>query len=880
MNDPDASTDAILGTPLLERGTELEQLARLLDAARDGRGSLILLGGSAGIGKTSVARTFSRMAAGQAQVLTGACDPLSAKEPLAPLFDIAASLGGRFARLTDRAEPRLSRFRAFLDLLSAHRPTLAIFEDVHWADDATLDLLRFAGRRIDAVPAVFVVTYRSDEVGPGHPLRVVFGDLASLRATVRIELAPLSEEAVRLLAEGSDLDPEALHRRTGGNPFFVTEVLAAGGRGIPATVRDAVLARAARLSPEGRAALDAAAVAGSPAELWLLERLLGERVAGLTECVEAGMLQASDNALSFRHEIARETVLAALPLPARIDLHRRVLAALEDAPDGHADISRLAHHADEGGLRDAVLTYAPAAARQAAELGAHREAAAQFGRALRWASGLEPAQRARLLDDYAYQCSLIDRFPDAIVANQGAIDIYLAIGDKERASRAYCRQSRALTMSGRNAEGREMCQAAIDILADMPPGPDAAYAYMNLAYHQMLDRDNAEAIAGGERAIELARQFDSIPTLTQAYNAAGSALILCEDYERGLEYLEMSLRLAETHRLDQEVGAAYGNAGSGLGEMHQFATADTWIARSLSFAEERDLDFQRHYMLAWRAISHMHQGRWDDATLDARQVLRHPDVAAVSRIMALVALGRVRARRGDPDALTALDEALELASRTETLQRLAPVRAARAEAAWLRGGHEQVRDEARAVYDLAVSKRHPWFAGELAYWQWKAGDLGCRPELAAEPYALQMAGDWSAAAERWRALNCPYEAARALAESDDEEALRLALEEFDRLGAAPARAEAARRLRELGVASIPRGARPSTQANPAGLTNRQLEVARLIAAGDGNAEIAARLFISPKTVEHHISAIFAKLDVDNRVDAALAIERLGLGPAE
>lgn len=143
-----------------------------------------------------------------------------------------------------------------------------------------------------------------------------------------------------------------------------------------------------------------------------------------------------------------------------------------------------------------------------------------------------------------------------------------------------------------------------------------------------------------------------------------------------------------------------------------------------------------------------------------------------------------------------------------------------------------------------------------------------------------MAGDWSAAAERWRALNCPYEAARALAESDDEEALRLALEEFDRLGAAPARAEAARRLRELGVASIPRGARPSTQANPAGLTNRQLEVARLIAAGDGNAEIAARLFISPKTVEHHISAIFAKLDVDNRVDAALAIERLGLGPAE
>jgi DNA-binding CsgD family transcriptional regulator len=208
------------------------------------------------------------------------------------------------------------------------------------------------------------------------------------------------------------------------------------------------------------------------------------------------------------------------------------------------------------------------------------------------------------------------------------------------------------------------------------------------------------------------------------------------------------------------------------------------------------------------------------------------------------------------------------------LQRLGPVAAVRAEAAWLAGDAQRTSEETRIGLDLAVEKRHPWLAGELAYWQWKCGALGSAPEWIAEPYALQMAGEWQHAAEAWRAQGCPYEAARALAEGD-ESAQRTAYDEFVRLGAVPAVKRVARSLRELG-ASVPRGPRPSTQVNPARLTARELEVLELLAHGLRNAEIAKRLFLSPRTVDHHVSSILRKLGAETRGEATAAARRLGV----
>lgn len=226
-------------------------------------------------------------------------------------------------------------------------------------------------------------------------------------------------------------------------------------------------------------------------------------------------------------------------------------------------------------------------------------------------------------------------------------------------------------------------------------------------------------------------------------------------------------------------------------------------------------------------------------------------------------------RRGDPGSVALLNEARDLALATGELKRIAPVAAARAEAAWLGGDLEQCLTEAQVGYDLAVTLQDGWKLGELSTWMWRAGGLAQVPAPMAKPFAHQIAGDWQEAAALWEQIGCPYEQALALAEGDASAQLD-ALAHFERLGAQPAVTIMKRRLRQQGIAGIPRGARLSTHANQAGLTNRQLEVLQLMAEGFSNAEIASRLFTSPKTIEHHVSAVLAKLEVHSRAQAIRA----------
>ncbi|HEU6444494.1 MAG TPA: AAA family ATPase, partial [Gaiellaceae bacterium] len=236
---------------LLEREAQLAALGEQLAAASAGEGRLVLVAGEAGVGKTALARRFAGEA--EIRVLWAACDGLFTPQPLAPLHDLGLGTHG----------PRLDVFRATLEALTSN-PALVVVEDVHWADEATLDLLRYLARRLDRTTTLLVATYRDDELGATHPLRMLLGEVALDR---RIALRPLTVEGVRTLAAGSEVDPVELHRLTHGNPFFVTEVLASGGAERPESVRDAVLARAARLSPEAQEVLQAAAVVGQRAEL-------------------------------------------------------------------------------------------------------------------------------------------------------------------------------------------------------------------------------------------------------------------------------------------------------------------------------------------------------------------------------------------------------------------------------------------------------------------------------------------------------------------------------------------------------------------------------------------------------------------------------------
>jgi DNA-binding CsgD family transcriptional regulator/tetratricopeptide (TPR) repeat protein len=422
---------------------------------------------------------------------------------------------------------------------------------------------------------------------------------------------------------------------------------------------------------------------------------------------------------------------------------------------------------------------------------------------------------------------------------------------------------------GRNEDAERASSAAVELLEGLPPSRELANAYGARAYMRMLGRDNAEGVAWGEKAVALARELGATETLAFGLNMIGTSKVMAGEIEPGIGYLEESLELGRRHDLEARIGSALSMLGTGLAEMYELDRAERYLREFVAFAREHENNFS--YQLAWLGLVLVYRGRWDEGLELARGAPGGVD-ETITRITVLIALGRVRARRGDPGAAEALDEALELAQPGGHLQRLGHVHAARAEAAWLAGDPELAASEARAVYPLALEKRHLWFAGELAYWQWKAGTPVDAPDWIAEPYRLQLSGRPQETAAAWDAHGCPYEQARALAESAETEGLQAALATFERLGARPAAQACARSLRALGV----RGPRPSTRANPAGLTAREVEVLDLLVEGLRNAEIAERLVITEKTAGHHVSAILGKLGVRSRHDAArVAREELG-----
>ena len=848
---------------LLEREGLLEALSASL---RDG-GHLVFVGGEAGIGKTTLVRVLAEST--QCPVFRGTCEHLATPTPFGPFVDIASATGGIPGLLRAGSDPR-SVARAVLDELAS--PGLVVLEDIHWADEATLDALRVLGRRIDQTRGLVVATYRDDEVDADHPLRLVLGQLASATNVSRLTVPRLSLEAVRTLAESSGADGDAIHELTGGNPFYVTEVIAVGSDELPETVRDAVLARVSPLGPEARRLLEVVALVPGRTELWLLEAVAPDAMEHLDPCLTAGVLREDGAAIAFRHELARRVVEDSVPASRRRRLHAALLESLRTTGPEPAASSRLAHHAEHAGDTAAVLDHAPRAAREAAALGAHREAAQQYARAIRFAGGESEGARAALLDAYALEQQLTGRSDDAAEAWLEAAGLYRSVGDPLHEGVALAWMTRALIPIGRNAEAEAVSRSAIEILEAIGPGPELARAYAAQAYVRMLNRDNADGVLWGKRAAELAEQFNDLDTLAYALNMIGTSYVMAGEIDVGVEHLLESLSIARANDLWIWTGPALSMLGTGLGEMYELSLSERYLREHLAWADENDL--WPYYSLAWLSLVETYAGRWDAATATATDVLSKAN-DAISRISALIAMGRVRARRGDPGAMDVLDEALELSRPGGHLQRLGHVHAARAEAMWLIGDAERAVEEAKAAYGLALEKRHLWFAGELAYWQHRAGALDRWPDWIAEPYRLELAGAADAAAEAWRARGCPYEAARALAELDEEQSLLEALAELERLGAGAAAKAVRRRLRELKL-RVPRGPRATTRANPAELTTRELDVLRLLSAGKRNAEIAEELVVSRRTVDHHVSAILRKLGVGSRGEASVAARERGL----
>jgi DNA-binding CsgD family transcriptional regulator/tetratricopeptide (TPR) repeat protein len=841
---------------LLERERERSTLSAALSQSREaGRVALVL--GEAGIGKTALVTTVTERLEDR-RVLWGACDPLITPRPLGPLRDVAREAGGRLAAAIDHGrEPVLT---AALEELADG--AVLVIEDLHWADDATLDLVALLGRRLLRSPGCMILTSRPEAL---PEVRRVLGALPR-DCVRRIEPDPLSAGAVAQLARAAGRNADDLHAVTGGNPFFVTEALAAPAGELPASVRDAVTFRVGALDAAAREVVELCAVVPGATEL----ALVTGPAAAIDACIEAGLLQLRGQTLAFRHDLARLAVQAGISPVRRRELDHKVLRALEQR--GGADLARLVHHARRAGDTEAIRRLAPEAAKAASAAHGHRQALEHWQAALEAAGGDDPEALEGITNE-AYLCGRLDQAVEAARA-------LLAHHEDDPLKRGDALRwlSRVLWWSGRGEEARAAGDQAIAVLEDFPESRELAMAISARSQLAMLCEDSQVAIELGIRAVTLARTLDDAEIISHALTNLGTATFFGPGGERGRGLIEEGFVLAAGTGHDEHAVRALVNLATGtLMRRRDDRRVDDDIQRALRFARERELDGYLQYMHGVRATLRVRRGEWRAAEADARESLAMGKQFGVSQCPSLLVLGRLAARRGDPSAGATLDEAWERAVETQELQRLAPAAAARAEHAWLDGDLEATAAIARPAYELADELDDPWARAELAFWLWRAGAPAPPREDDPRPYAASIAGDWRAAAAAWAEIGYPYERAEALSEADDGQARLEALTAFDAFGAERSARRLRRRLRADGVRRIPRGPRAASKAGPAGLTPRETEVLDLIVRGATNAEIAQALVIAPKTVDHHVSAVLGKLGVSSRREAGAALERLAVG---
>jgi len=728
-------------------------------------------------------------------------------------------------------------------------------------------------RRMAATCSLVVVTSR-DELPLDHPLRLVFGTLAA-GGVERLRLSPLSLRAVRELAEPAGFDAVQLFDRTAGNPFFVTEVLATGCVELPSSVRDAVLARAAGLSDDARALLEDVSIVTGAVPLELVSALGGVHAASLSEALASGMLLESRDGIAFRNELAREAVAGEIDPLRRASLHAVALHVLRGTG---ADPARLAHHAEATADADAVAEFAPIAAEQAAARGAHREAAEQYRRAMRFSAHLDSATKAGLLERGAYELYLIDHFDQAIDWLKQAVVLRHEVGDAVLEGDAMRRLSRVQRCGGHRADAWLAGEHSVALLETEPPGPELVAAYGNMAMLAMNASELDIGLVTGRRALDLADRCGDRNGLVYSLNTMGMLGMLSGD-DSALQWLEQSLQIALAEGRDDHVGRAYIHLADIAQRHRRYDLIDRYYVEATEYCNEHGLELWARYLHVYYARTELERGRWTEAVAAIPKSVEVPGTP-LARIDALVVVGLVRARRGDPGHWAALDEAAVLANRSGELQWVAPVTAARAEAAWLEGRLDAVAHEIVPALQACIDRQAWWWAGELSWWSRSAGVDAPEPECAPQPWALLLEGRLTQSAAAWRELGCPYEEALALSQSDEADDLRAAFDIYDSLAADAAASIVVRRMRDLGVRTIPRGARSSTRANPAGLTTRELDVLRLIAQGLRNTDIADELVVSAKTVDHHVSSILSKLGVSSRADAAREAVRLGVQDGE
>lgn len=600
----------------------------------------------------------------------------------------------------------------------------------------------------------------------------------------------------------------------------------------------------------------------------MLDRLVGNAEEAVEELLAAGVLVDTPGGIGFRHELARMAVHDTIPAFRRTVLHAAVLAMSLAEPATRGDSALLAHHAELAGDTEAVLTFARRAAVLAAEVGAHQESVAQYERVLRFGDSLSSPARARLLEELAHEQYMSSFLAKSVETTRAALALRESLGDVRRQGENLRCLSLALWPAGRGSEAKRTARKAVELLEGLPPSAELARAYTHMCQLTAYEQDGiAYAEHYAERAVALGRRFDDPEVVEQALFHLAATRYVCADYGTDTDDwadMDRARERALAAGLVQPAALMAMVMGY-LGTLHRDHTRAFTV---LDLVEKCALDYDiPGYLLVSRgarAFGLTNLGQWAEAEDLAATVLNHPMSPMNGRFLALVASALVSARRGDARVWPLLDEALDVAKPAGVAAGSA--RAARTEVAWLAGNTARARDEAEAGLAATTPHTDPWVTGELARWL-RLADGDPPTVRMTHVHAAEQDGDWETAARQWSRLSCPYDAAVAkLAGSPD--AVLQAVDTFEELGARPAAAIGRARLRAQGVRGYRAGPRSRTRANPYQLTPRQLEILELVREGLTTAQIAARLHISPKTADHHISAVLTKMNVRSRADAA------------
>ncbi|HEX5997072.1 MAG TPA: AAA family ATPase [Jiangellales bacterium] len=747
---------------LVERDDALAQLTTALAAAASSAGRVVCITGEAGIGKTALVHWLATALGDRATVLIGACDDLTTPRPMAPLYDVAAGLTAAGHPPLDGVGSEVILDAAGVLARDKQRPVVIVLEDLHWADDGTLDAVRYLARRIRAAPLVLVVTYREEDVSLTHPLRSVLGLLRG-PGVVRIPLEPLSEAGVGQLAAGAAVGSEELFAVTGGNPFFVTEMLAATVDAVPTTVKDVVLARLTRLPHDAMVALRRLSVVPGRTERWLAVELSDGDEAPLGAAERVGMLDGSAGQVWFRHELARRAVEGTLTSFERVRWNALVAGLLAERGES---ASRVVHHAALAGDAELVVRAGTSAAAEAIAAGAHRQAVDHLNTVLRHRDSFDERQYAGLLIQQANSLYLVNRFEESLRAAEEAVKAAEEIHDPKLIAQAEIALSRTVLW----ARGPNASQlAARRAIAVLGPGGDPelraiAYADLARALGQLttigsIAEGNKEALSAATRALSLAREL-------KRDDLAGYALIYvgCErlalgdtagarDLETAISNLRFSPQAEFAVRACvNAAGAAYRSA--------RFDDAEHFVELGIQLAKETDFTSGEYRLALTRAAVRFSRGRWPEARRELESLLALGGEPGIMGPLARALLARLLARVGESDAAgRTLGPAIAAAAGSDEIRLVGPVTIARVELAWLAGNREDLIAVAEPVLLTSTTPGGVVNRGELGRYLQRAGYRV--PELldVPEPWRSGLAGDWRNAAARWESRGEPYEQA-------------------------------------------------------------------------------------------------------------------------